>query len=844
MRSDDSQITQSTNSAAFLEQDRGFIRLSIITQFYPPDFAATGQFIEELAQQLVQQEMNVQVFTGQPSYAFQATEAPRQEQVGRVKIQRSRITYLRRKLGRTISSVLFCVRAALHLLKSENRGDLVLFVSEPPYLQTLGVLLNSVFKMPYACLVYDLYPEVAVELGVVSESHWIVRFWNAVNRWVWQRSEAVIVPSETMKERIAARIPELSNKICVIHNWADPTWIRPIIKTENTFAQTHHLVDKFTVLYSGNMGRCHDMETILAAAKELHHDPVQFVFIGSGPKREPCVQKVKEMGLTNCHFLPYQDKALLPQSLTACDLSLVSIDVGMEGLVAPSKFYSALSSGRPVAVICEKHSYLRQLVAEANCGAAFENGDSKGLAGFIRYLLKDPQMHQQLGLAGHRYIQSNFTPQLISRQYLRILHRAVLKDTDLRQAIERQEFRIAYQAIINLTTGRIQGFEALLRWQHPQRGLIYPNDFLFASEETGLIIPIGWWLMNEVCRQLRQWQNQLNCNNLEISVNLSTRQFLQPDLIPQIDRILDSNNLKGSSLILEINETSLIADPAAATAILMQLQTRHIRVSIDGFGKGYTSLMYLNRFPINSIEIDRSLVNRLGVDEEATKLIGTLMNLTDEMGLTIGAEGIETAEQLRQLKSIGIQQGRGFYFSRPLDADVASTLLQQHQQFRITNEVPPTMEQDNGTTIDQDAPLVLIVDDEKIMRLLLRRAVEKEGYRSVEATSGEEALAMYQDLQPDMILLDASMPGIDGFECCHEIRKRASEVLRSSCMDDSTQDVPENLLTPCPVLIITALDDTESIDRAFEVGATDYMTKPVNWAVLRQRLHRLINRSY
>lgn len=838
------KVTELSDSGTFLAQNKGLIRLSIITQFYPPDFAATGQFIEELANQLAQQEMDIQVFTGQPSYAFQAQTAPKQEQIGKVKIQRSRVTHWRRKLGRTISSVLFCGRAALHLLKPEHRGDLVLFVSEPPYLQTLGFFLNWLFQMPYSCLVYDLYPDVAVELGVVTETHWVVRLWNAVNRQVWRRAEAVIVPSETMKERIAARMPEVNHKICVIHNWADPTWIKPIVKQDNAFAQEHQLVDTFTVLYSGNMGRCHDMETILAAAWELRHDPVQFVFIGAGPKREPSIQAVQAMGLTNCYFLPYQDKALLPQSLTACDLSLVSIDIGMEGLVAPSKFYSALSSGRPVAVICERHSYLRQLVAEANCGAAFENGDSKGLAGFIRYLLKDPHVHHQMGLAGHRYIQSNFTPRLISKQYLKILHRAVLKDADLRQAVERQEFRVFYQPIINLITGRIQGFETLVRWQHPQRGLIPPHDFLAASEETGLIIPIGWWLMNEACQQLRQWQLQVGSNNLEISVNLSSQQFLQPDLIPQIDRILDSNNLSGRSLILEIHEESLMADPAAATAIIMQLQTRNIRISMDSFGQGYASLRYLHRFPIDIIEIDRSLVNRLGVDEEAAKLIGTLITLTHDLGITIGAEGIETTKQLQQLKSLGIQQGRGFYFSEPSDTDTAFALLQHYRQHGTTCEIQPVTEMPlDKTSISQDAPLVLIVDDDRMMRTLLCRAVKKEGYQTIEAVSGEAALEMYEEQHPNLILLDANMPGLDGFECCREIRKRAAEAIQSTVSGGLAQTTSGSLLNHCSIVIVTALDDAESVDRAFESGATDYITKPINWAILRQRLHRLIDKT-
>lgn len=840
------------------------IKLSIITQFYPPDFAATGQFIEELATNLSQQAMSVQVFTGQPGYAYQMNDAPQMEVVDQVSIQRSRITHSRRKLGRTISSILFCLRSALYLIDPKHRGDLVLFVSEPPYLQTLGYLANWLFHMPYACLVYDLYPDVAVELGVVSENHWLVRFWNAVNKRVWKRSESVIVPSETMKERIAARVPEVTDKITVIHNWADPTWIKPIFKQQNSFAQAHNLVDTFTVLYSGNMGRCHDMETILGAAWELRDEPVQFLFIGAGPKREPCVKQVEKMGLTNCHFLPYQDKALLPQSLTACDLSLVSVDVGMEGLVAPSKFYSALSSGRPVAVICEKHSYLRQLVSEANCGAAFDNGDSKGLAGFIRYLAKDSQVNQQLGAAGHRFIQSNFTPELISSQYLKVLQRAVLKDADLRRAVEQQEFYLEYQPVVTLGNTRIRGFEALVRWQHPQRGQLKPAEFLSAIEESGLIIPLGWWLINQACYQLRQWQTEmLDEHTLGIRINLSSRQFLQPDLIPQIDRILDSNNVKAGCLTLQISEESLMVDPAAATAILMQLRSRHIQVCLDGFGKGVASLSYLHRFPITAIEIDRSLIGRLESDPEVAKLIGTIMALAQDLEIEVTAEGIETLHQLQQLKAIGIQQGQGHWFSQAVQPERILSLLHQHNQVRFisasesTHASEPT---EIGDTVDShpspNIPLVLIADDEKLMRTLLRRAVEKEGYRVAEAESGEQALILYRQLQPNMVLLDAMMPEMDGFACCSQLRQVAAATVRSldnqavpsDISSSPITDTPEpetsegaHVLNHCPVLIITSLDDTESVDRAFEAGATDYITKPVNWAVLRQRLHRLLD---
>ncbi|XGV97107.1 MAG: EAL domain-containing protein [Leptolyngbya sp. BL-A-14] len=806
------------------------IHLSIVTQFYPPDFAATGQFVEELAMRL-SGRIQVQVFTGQPGYAYETTDAPQEEIKNGVKVRRSRITHTRKRIGRTLSSLLFCARSAWHLMKREHRGDIVLFVSEPPYLQTLGYLANRFFNLPYACLVYDLYPDVAVELGVVSENHWLVRFWNAVNKRVWHRAASIIVPSETMKERIVARVPDLDHKITVIHNWADPTWIKPLAKQDNTFAHTHNLVEKFTVLYSGNMGRCHDMQTILEAARELKDEPVQFMFIGGGPKREACIQTLQEWGLTNCLFLPYQDKSALPESLTACDLSLVSIDVGMEGLVAPSKFYSAVSSGNPVAVICETHSYLRQLVSEANCGAAFNNGDSKGLAGFIRYLMKDGQMKGQMGSAGHRYIASNFTPELISQQYFKVLQRAVLQDADLKRAIEREEFRVYYQPVVSLVTGNLTGFEALIRWQHPERGLVYPAEFLDAARDSGLIVPMGLWVLNEACRQLRYWQIEFPQRMpLRMSVNLSTEQFLQPDLIPQIDRILDSNELDGSCLSLELSEKALMTDPAAATGILLQLQSRRISVCLDGFGMEYASLKNLHRLPVNALDIDRTLISQIDHNPEALKLIKTIVMLAHELDIRVSAEGIETDEQLQQLKAIGIQYGQGYLFSRAVEPAMAQTLL---LQLKEPEPMSPVIPLPAATTTSQlDKPLVLIVDDERMMRSLLRRAVEKEGYQAIEAENGEQAINLYHRHRPHLVLLDAMMPEMNGFECCVKLRQITA----------SNQSSVRVTVEHAPVLMITTLEDASSVDQAFAAGATDYITKPVNWALFRQRVQRLLGR--
>ncbi|MGB7444594.1 MAG: glycosyltransferase family 4 protein [Coleofasciculaceae cyanobacterium] len=408
------------------------LKLSIITQFYPPDYAATGQLIAELAGQLGKLDLFVNVFTGQPGYAFQTKKAPAVEHLEQLTIKRCTLPgstalahaskiWSRRIRGKTLNGLLFFLFSVLHLLKASNRGDVLLVTTAPPFLPLLGYLANKIFGLPYVCLLYDLYPDIAVKLNVVPDSNGLVRLWKGMNRRVWQRAQQVVVLSPSMKKRVVAHCPGIADKVTVVHSWADPNWIVPIAKKDNWFAQELNLVNTFTVLYSGNMGRCHDMETILEAVKLLRNEPIRFIFIGNGAKREALRSQVNQLGLGNCQFLPYQDKKDLPYSLTACDLSLVSISPGMEGLVAPSKFYGALASGRPVAVICEQHSYLRGMITEAGCGQAFDNGDGASLAAFIHSLARDAQLVEQMGQAGRYYIKCNFTPELIAKQYWKLL---------------------------------------------------------------------------------------------------------------------------------------------------------------------------------------------------------------------------------------------------------------------------------------------------------------------------------------------------------------------------------------------------------------------------------------
>jgi glycosyltransferase involved in cell wall biosynthesis len=398
-----------------------------MTQFFPPDYAPTGQLIDELTQFLGLQGVEVDVFSGQPGYAFRASSAPSIEWRNRVRVKRSRVAQLwpQRIRGKAINGLLYFVRAGFFLLKNYRQYNVLLLTTAPPFLQVLGYLAYRLLGLPYVCLIYDLYPDVAVELGVVSSTHWLARFWRSINCHVWRQAKGIIVLSSSMKQRIVGYCPDVEHKTSVVHSWSDPQWIMPISKQRNWFAWKHELVECFTVLYSGNMGRCHDIDTILEAIAQLKYEPIRFVFIGGGPKRVEFMEAVQRLELANCLFLPYQEKEVLPYSLTACDLALVSISAGMENLVAPSKLYSALSAGRPIAAICPKDSYLNQLITEADCGSTFENGDSRGLAEFIRFLCRDAKAAEQMGDNGRGYLKQNFAPNIITQQYLKVLQRAI-----------------------------------------------------------------------------------------------------------------------------------------------------------------------------------------------------------------------------------------------------------------------------------------------------------------------------------------------------------------------------------------------------------------------------------
>ena len=255
-------------------------------------------------------------------------------------------------------------------------------------------------------------------------------------------------------------------------------------------------------------------------------------------------------------------------------------------------------------------------------------------------------------------------------------------ETDLRRALDRGEFEVYYQPITSLPLGTLAGFEALARWNHPLKGAIGPADFIPVCEETGLIIPLGNWLLQEACKTARNWHLKYPKQPpIKMSVNLSAQQFREPQLVEDVKRILAETNLAGKFLKLEITESILIDNLETVTEIILQLREQEIQFSIDDFGTGYSSLSYLHRFPVNTIKIDRSFVSQMQAEGENFAIVKAIVTLAHMLNMDVIAEGIETTCQLAQLKLLQCEYGQGFFFSKPLCRDQAEAFIANSPQW-------------------------------------------------------------------------------------------------------------------------------------------------------------------
>ena len=312
---------------------------------------------------------------------------------------------------------------------------------------------------------------------------------------------------------------------------------------------------------------------------------------------------------------------------------------------------------------------LREVFASASVGIALSTSGYDRPDDFVRDADLAMYRAKELGGARHEVFEARLHARAVALLQL---------ETDLRRAVERDELRVHYQPIIAVATGRVTGFEALARWEHPQRGLVGPGEFIELAEDTGLIVPIGRWMMVQACRQVTEWHRLGGpWRDLSVSVNLSGRQLLYDNLPDEVALILMETGLDPARLKLEITESVIVENAARAVDMLTRLRALGVQLHMDDFGTGYSSLSYLHRFQIDTLKIDRSFIHAMGDQGENSEIVRTIVTLARNLGIDVIAEGVETNQQLAQLRALGCGQVQGFLFSRPVPREAVPALLEQ-----------------------------------------------------------------------------------------------------------------------------------------------------------------------
>jgi diguanylate cyclase (GGDEF)-like protein len=310
----------------------------------------------------------------------------------------------------------------------------------------------------------------------------------------------------------------------------------------------------------------------------------------------------------------------------------------------------------------------QEVFATPSIGIAFTNSTSKDQPEQLMHRA-DLAMYaaKRAGKGQYRIFDPSMNEQALERLKL---------ENDLRQAIEKNEFRVYYQPIVLLKSGKVVGMEALLRWEHPQHGLLLPSKFISLAEESGMLVPIGHWVLEEACRQAKGWQEHHAFEpSLKVWVNLSGKQLHQLTLVQDIDEVLQKSGLHTSGLGLEITEDVVMEEADLVIGTLEELKSLGVELVIDDFGTGYSSLAYLKRFPVDTLKVDRSFIEGLGKDRNDTMIVSATISLAHALGMKVVAEGVGTAEQLEHLRELGCDLVQGHYFTQPLAAEAASAFL-------------------------------------------------------------------------------------------------------------------------------------------------------------------------
>ena len=402
--------------------------IALLTQYFHPEVAATAQLHTDLAIGLQDKGWNVKVFTGQPAYQQKDRQLTYEIHNG-VKIRRFYNPGISRRkiIGRLFNAAIVALLMTLHLV-TRKRPDIALVDSTTPFLPLVAYILKILRGWKYVFLVEDVYPEIAINLGYIHDNGFLSITWGFFNKLVYKNAKRVIAIGPRMRELLLRKLPEgeTEDKVAVIHNWGDGESILPRSNNDNWFRQNLDLTDKTVVLYSGNMGASHDLESVLkSASKLLHVKGIGFVFIGNGAKRARIECMAKELRLTNFFLLPYQERSILPYSITCGDISIITLEPGMEGLSVPSKLYSSLAAGQAVIAIMGEKSEVVDVIQEYQCGIRVPPGDENQLTHIIQDLHNDPVKLQDMKRNARDCFEKYFTMSKAIQSYEKILSNAM-----------------------------------------------------------------------------------------------------------------------------------------------------------------------------------------------------------------------------------------------------------------------------------------------------------------------------------------------------------------------------------------------------------------------------------
>jgi diguanylate cyclase (GGDEF)-like protein/PAS domain S-box-containing protein len=439
--------------------------------------------------------------------------------------------------------------------------------------------------------------------------------------------------------------------------------------------------------------------------------------------------------------------------------------------------------------------------ATASIGIAIYPADSANVDTLISDADTAMYSAKAAGRNGFRYYTSEMNERALEKVQL---------ERKLRRALERDEFLLHFQPKMDIASGEIAGFEALLRWQPPGSALVPPERFIPLLEETGLIVPVGEWVLRAACAQVSQW-SAAHLRPVPIAVNLSARQFHQQDLCAVVKKSLKEHGVAAGFIELEITESAAMRNPETSIATLRELKALGVHLSIDDFGTGYSSLSYLKRLPVDTVKIDRSFITDLATNPDDASIAQAIINMAHNLRLKVVAEGVETASQLSFLSSHGCDQMQGYYFARPLPANEVTQMLQENRQLQR-----PEGRADNGERT------LLLLDDEENILSSLKRLLRRDHYRIFTALNAQAAFEILANHKVGVIVSDQRMPGVTGVEFLRRVKELYPGSVR---------------------MVLSGFTDLESVTEAINQGAIyRFLTKPWDDALLRAHIGQAFRR--